>query len=243
MSSVETISIDGTPLTPTLCAYAHIDPVIAASKRGTNYRELFKHGTVSSGEKWADELVFQLVLIINRGGNGRDNLQTVKSLINRYDRLVTIERSGTSWGTYSGKCEVLGGIPAAAAPGNLLTVPMVLPAGFWSGELVQNQSGTFVVGGDAPTDDIVMDITGGTDVVVTHTNSGRTVSLVGATPSGGVRIDVKAGTVTRISDGTNYDEFFRYSDPRWIEMLPGSNTFSVTGGGTISIDYRPQRQG
>ena len=133
---VETIYIDGTPLTPTLCSYAHIDPVAAVGKRGSNYVELFRHGTVSTGEKYATEFSFILLLMINRsGGQGRANLAAVKALINRFDRLITITRVGP-WGTYEGECEALQGIPAAASPPNLIRVPMVLPAGFWTGTSV-----------------------------------------------------------------------------------------------------------
>ena len=100
------------------------------------------------------------------------------------------------------------------------------------------------VGGDAPTDDIIIKLYDGEDVSFIHKTTGRTLSLIGPTPAGGVEIDIKNRTVRRIADKKYWDEFFRASDPaRWLIFDFGENEFEVTGGGRAEVTFRPKMIG
>jgi len=93
--------------------------------------------------------------------------------------------------------------------------------------------GTFTLGGDAPTRDIVIDFTGGTDMELTD-HDGRRIKVEGAQPAGGTRLDVRAGTLVEITGGADASDRIDASHLELFRWHPGSIDITKTGGGIIS---------
>lgn len=94
---------------------------------------------------------------------------------------------------------------------------------------------TLAVSGNAPVDDVIINVSGG-NTVLTHTASGKAVGLIGA-PSGG-SINCREGTA--FNGGTDLSEWIYRTHPDYMELDGGeTNAFSVTGG-TATVTYRPK---
>ncbi len=90
-----------------------------------------------------------------------------------------------------------------------------------------------IANGDAPISDAVLNLTAGTNVRCTHSESGDWVDITGAAT--GVVIDMGARTVT--DGGGDRRADFEAKNPWWIRLRPGTNTFTFTGGGAGNFDY------
>lgn len=122
---------------------------------------------------------------------------------------------------------------------------LVAHEGSWRSVTQTTDSSTPVANsGNAPVHDAVIDIdtsASGTDVVVTMTADGATISIDGATPTGGVRVDLDEGTVTKISDGSDYFEAVSFSKPYGIILEPGDNAFTTTGSPSeVTFKFYPR---
>lgn len=138
----------------------------------------------------------------------------------------------------SGLIKTIGVIPRDAqtfsADGQFRSITLVFnaPYPFWhGGPLDENSglSGGFSLDnlGTAPINDMV--ITFNAAVTLTHTASGAEI----VTTAGGIVLDVGAGSEGLIS-GDQSD--ISCNKPWILEMVKGSNAFTVSGG-TVDIDY------
>ena len=92
-------------------------------------------------------------------------------------------------------------------------------------------------GGDAPIADGVFVLSGGTNQVLTHTATGSTITIVGSsTPA--VTIDQSGTAITVKQSGSHADGLAQMGDPWGIELQPGSNAFTLTGGGSATFSGR-----
>ena len=120
-----------------------------------------------------------------------------------------------------------------------------LLSGFWSDENFassQTQTAAFAlqVQTDMATSDIIVTLSGGSNQRVTNTTTGDFVQFNASTSAHPVVLGVKAFTavqnaanvIDKVSanpaNGTNY----------WLTLAPGPNQFSLTGGGSVVIQYK-----
>lgn len=90
---------------------------------------------------------------------------------------------------------------------------------------------TYTPGGNAPVTDAVLTFTGGSPARLTNNTTGDWVELSSATPA--VTVDVGARTV--VQSGSSALDLFTRNRRRWMTFVPGSNSLTLTGGGTVSI--------
>lgn len=223
----------------------------STGRRGSNPTLAYQHGEFPSPRKFhrAANLAMEVGLRYTDdtgsithtdgdSGHAYENLSNLKRLFaGLQGQLVTLERTAPHLGTVTMEVEML----ADAVPSqerHVFIFPLHAPKPFWTGaQQTATSPPTITPAGDGPIDDMVIDLVGGTDTRLTHDTSGAYVQIDGANPSGGVQIDVGAGTAVRITGGADYSSFLRVATPDWFELDPGANAVTVSGGGTASVDF------
>ncbi|RKZ11616.1 hypothetical protein DRQ53_15800 [bacterium] len=241
----------------TLMDYCDAVRVVAeqsTGRRGSNPVVEYRHGEWSSPRKYVRASNFVLEVFISytnaagavthadgAAGHALENLGNVKRIFGgNQATLVRLERTAPDQGTVYRDCEVLGEVSPSQAR-HIFTIPLHAPHPFWVGAADTGNTGTtLTVAGDAPIGDAVVTFTSGTDQKLTHTASGASIQISGTTPAGGVEVDIGAGTCVKVTGGTDYSNYLVVSSPWWMELDPGANTVSVSGGGTISTDWFTQ---
>jgi hypothetical protein len=120
-----------------------------------------------------------------------------------------------------------------------------LLSSFWSDENYtssQAQAGSFglQVTTDAATSDLIVVLSGGSNQRLTNVVTGDWVQFNASTSSHPVTLNVAAFTAVQNSlnvidkVSTNPSNTTRY----WLTMPPGANQFALTGGGTVTIQYK-----
>ncbi len=212
-----------------------------APKRGLNVVNSYRSGAIAVDTKHVTELLIGLEVgyLFEAEADIYTNKETVEELLFGKKGFATLRRTTPS-DTIEAYVEP---VAPSVATVNRLTYMYALraPEGFWRSTTLTTDSATPVaVGGNGSVHDAVIDIdTGatGTNVVLTMTDDGATITIDGATPAGGVRVDLEAGTVTRITGGTDFHEFVSFNKPYRIILEPGDNPFTGAGGGS-GFDFK-----
>lgn len=208
------------------------------SKRGKNRINPYRHGALAVPHKYQSELLIPLEVNykITTPASVYTNKETVEQNLFGLKGLATLRRTTPS-DTIEAFVEP---IVASRSTQDRFTYLYILraPEGFWR-STTQTVDSTSPVnnGGNGPAGDAVIDIIGGTNVVVTMTADGATVSIAGATPAGGVRVDLEAGTVTKITGGADFHEFVSFNKPYRVVLEPGDNAFTTAGTPT-SVTFK-----
>lgn len=207
-----------------------------AGKRGVNVVNPYRHGTIGPEHKFNTELIVPLEL----GYKGVTDAQISanKTIVeqNLFGKkgLATLRRT-TPEDTMEVYAEPMA--PSSVTQNRLVYQYLLrVKEGFWR-STTQTVDSTSPInnGGNGPAADAVIDIdTGatGTNVVLTMTDDGATINVIGATPTGGVRVDLEAGTVTKITGGADHHEFVWFGLPYRVVLEPGDNPFTGAGGGS-----------
>jgi hypothetical protein len=206
------------------------------AKRGENIVNPYRPGTIPTVHKFNTELIIPLeVHYLGTTETQLSNNRTAVEL-NMFGTkgLATLRRT-TPEDTVEAYVEPIAP-PSPTQDRFTYSYLLRAPEGFWR-STTQTVDSTSPVnnGGNAPVHDAVIDIdTGatGTDVVLTMTADGATITVSGATPAGGVRVDLENGTVTQITGGADYHEFVSFNKPYHLILEPGDNAFSGAGGGS-----------
>ncbi len=226
----------------TLATYATVRQFAGADsiagKRGVNRINPYRAGAIAVEHKYGSELLIALEVFYNHASY-YSNKNTVEQNLFGTKGLATLRKT-TPLDTIEAYVE-----PAAPSMPTMdpLTYQYLLraPEGFWRSTTQTTDSATPVnTGGTGSVHDAVIDIdTGatGTGVVLTMTADGATVTITGATPAGGVRVDLEAGTVTKITGGADFHEFVSFNKPYRIILEPGDNAFTGAGGGS-GFDFK-----
>jgi len=129
--------------------------------------------------------------------------------------------------------------PTTTDPRNRISVVLHTLEPFWRGTEVTgaNPVSTITPAGDAPSRDPIVTLSAGTNQVLTNTLWGQAITITGST---GTPIVIDVGERTVLQGGSPAAALTEFSHPRWMQLLQGSNTFTLTGGGTASIDYFPK---
>lgn len=204
--------------------------------RGRNVINPYRDGTIAVEHKHQTELIIPLEL----GFKGTtatqisNNKTTVEANLFGKKGMVTLRRT-TPEDIVEAYVQRLS--PSTPTQNRLVYLYLLTaPEGYWRSTSQTTDSATPVaVGGNGRVSDAVIDIdTGatGTGVVLTMTDDGATITIAGATPAGGVRVDLEAGSVTKITGGADYHEFVSFKRPYRIILEPGDNPFTGAGGGS-----------
>lgn len=236
------------------CRFVRVPNEWSTGRRGSNPVVQYQHGEYSTPRKFVRAANFMLELGLRytddvgavvhsdgRPGHAYENLSHLKRLFGGLQgALVRVERTSPEQGTVHIDCEQLG----EARPSQGRSVfgwPLHAPKPFWQGASDDsNATPTWTVGGDAPAGTLVIRIVGGTDTRVTHDDTAAYVEIAGALPAGGVDVDVEAGTVLRVSGGADWSQHLVVNEPWWMELDPGANAVSVSGGGTVTASWVEQ---
>lgn len=230
----------------------------STGRRGSNPVVEYRHGESPSPRKYvrAANLVLETALRYTDsagavthadGGPGHvmENLGELKRIFGgKQGQMVRLQRTAPDQGVVYLDVELL----AEATPSqsrNIFTWPLHAPHPFWIGAAdTGNTAPTLTVGGDAPIGDAVVKFTGtATDARLTLTSTGDYIEISGALPSGGVIVDVGAGTCVRISGGADWSNNLVVKSPWWIELDVGANAATVTqasGSPTVTVDWNEQ---
>lgn len=223
---------------------------VSAGRRGYNPTVQYQHGS-HFVQKWAAPLDLMLEVGVRytnssgavthtdgAAGHAYETLAEVRRLLGgEQGGLATIQQTAPDWGTVQLDVEMLNPSRPTSerwVHGFLLHAPEP----FWRGITLNSETGTsIVVGGNAPAAPVI-DFASGTDMRITHTDSGAYVQIDGAAPAGGARVDVRAGTCTKISDGTDYSANLTVNKAWWFELDGGkTNAVTKSGGGTSTVKW------
>lgn len=220
----------------------------SAGLRGENVLSPYRHGRLPVAHKFLTEKLIALEVTYRetdaagavtdpdgRAGHLYANRSAVEKALRGAKSLVSLRRTNPSDGTVEALCERLG--PSLSTQDRLTYQYMLrVPSGSWRSTTEQSTTASPVsVGGDVPVGDAIFEIEGGTDVVWTFTDDGAAITVDGATPAGGIRIDlgaVDSFPITRISDGSDYGEFVSFSKPYRVVLEPGDNPYTSSGAPT-----------
>lgn len=220
-----------------------------AGKRGVNQVAPYRHGTHAVAHKFTTELVVPLEMAFRytnssgavthsdgAPGHVYENKATVEKLLSGSKGLATVRRVVPDFGTCEAYVELMA--PSVMTQNRATYLYMLnAPEGSWKSTVQTTSTSTPVsVAGNHPTAP-VLQIVGGTDVVVTMTADGATVTVDGATPAGGVEVDFESGLVTQISGGDDYGEFVSYGKPYGVLLEPGDNAYG-TSGSPSSVTFK-----
>ena len=243
----------------TYCLNTRIVSESAAGRRGSNPVIEYRHGEMSTPRKEVRSMDLLLETVIRYtnssglithadGGAGHvmENLGHLKRIFGGpiQNALTRLQRNSPDQGTVYVDVEMLGEANPSQAR-HIFTWPLHAPHPFWIGAADNNNATpTWTVGGDAPIRDAVIDFTGtASDPRVTHPASGAYIEIAGALPSGGIRVDIGAGTCVRISGGADWSQNLVVNKPWWMELDPGANAMAVTlasGAPTVTADWFTQ---
>ncbi len=225
-----------------------------AGKRGINQVSPYRHGTHAVEHKFTTDLIVPLEVAFRftnaselvthadgAAGHQYENKATVERLLSGVKGLAAIRRTLPHLGTVEAFVELMA--PSLNSQDRLSYVYMMnAPAGSWRAIAeVTDSTSPVTVAGNAPVHDAVVEIVGGTDVVVTMTADGATVAIAGATPAGGVRVNFDTGRVTKITGGADYGEFVAFNKPYGVILEAGDNAFSTAGSpSSVTFKFYPR---
>jgi hypothetical protein len=225
------------------------------SRRGANIEIPLRHGAVSVPSKFYKQRTLTLnIIVLPNDASGavthtngarahiRENLDVLLGALYS-DSLISVQRvepayPGAGTVTWEALCEVLDVIPVRSGAGltRLMAVRFKIPRPFWRILPEVTGGGTPSVSniGNAPVDDMVVTFTGGTNPKLTNTTTGEFLMITDAMANP-VVVDVGERTVKQL--GAPVDAVLSHAPGRWLEFVPGTNSLSLTGGGTVSIDF------
>ena len=131
------------------------------------------------------------------------------------------------------------GSPSTGSGDNLFQVkwPLRAVSGLWRDQTQRtgvNPVASITVAGDGHVADAVYTFTGGTTPVLENTTNGDKLTLTASPGGTAVVVDVGARTVKR--GGSDWDANFDPNKQRWMRLEPGSNSFSLSGGGSVAVN-------
>lgn len=208
--------------------------------------------TDADGASWLDERPFDpftlpLPLTLRGGTEAgfNDLLRTLRRLV-KPDQTVTLTRRlafGSGNEDHTALARYESGLPPQMAPGIVeadLTLSLKQLDGIWYGSTTTITTGTVTVLGDVRTHRMTVTFTGGTNPTLTNTTTGDSLTWTGTV--GGTPIVVDNEAFTALQGASDVSGALDWSRTYPMTLRAGSNVLAVTGGGTVSIDYKPAYQ-
>lgn len=227
--------------------------------RGGNYEVPRRPGSIS-GARWAGPRVAQIGGLLY-GNNGAtlvpadararydDRLRALSALVmnNGADSVYTrtIARSGTSDLTVTASCCYRGGLDSieqVAAHGGKFMFDLEFFDPFWY-STTDTTIAAFAttaspsIPGDVQTRRATLTFSGSTNQRLTNNTTGEWVQIVGNAGTPTV-VDLENFTATRASVSKDGEVTHNGSFDDWLTFMPGTNSLTLTGGGTVSAVVR-----
>jgi hypothetical protein len=237
----------------TLCTAVRVLDEGSAGKRGVNVPIQYFHGAREVPHKFTTEHLIGLECHVRyststgtithadgAAGHVYENLETLKRLLYGGRAMTVLQREAPDYGTVQINVEV--GPPVTISQArHIFLFPLVCPDPFWASTTLNtvNPEPSITVGGSAPVQDATVTFPAGdTNAILTHTDSGATIQILGAVPAGGVVVSAATGHAARVTGGTDWSEFLVVNKPYVLELDPGqSNPFTYSGG-AATISWR-----
>lgn len=240
----------------TLCKSVRVVDESSAGNKGGNVPVQYMHGAREIAHLFTDQNLIPLECVLRftnsagvithaDGANGHayDNMEALKAVLYGDMRMVTVQREVPDWGQVQIDGKVFA--PVASSQNRFTFLfPILCADPFWRSTTLQsvNPSPSVTVGGSAPVHDAeIVFPAAAVNPLLTHTQSdgtAGTIQVTGTIPAGGVRVYTKDGFAQRITGGTDYGEFLVQSEGYVLELHQGVNSFSYSGGGTATIEWR-----
>ena len=240
------------------CVAIRLPTEWSTGRRGSNPIVQYRHGEYPSARKYVRASSFILETHLRytnssgvvthadgAAGHAYENLGHLKRLFGGVqDTLVRLQRTAPDQGLVYMDVELFGdALPSQSR--HVFGWPLLAPHPFWIGTAdTANATPTWTVGGDAPIGDAVVKFTGTANTPrVTHTASGAYIEIAGDLPTGGVEVDIGAGTCVKITGGADWSNYLVVNKAWWMELDPGANTVAVTetsGTPTVTADWLTQ---
>lgn len=215
---------------------------------GENVRVANRHGVWTNTRRFANSRSLELPMVIfpydpvtgaqtlDPNIHLQNNLDTILGLLYGDMSEVGIVRTMPDGTTRTIQGEVIDAIPVDGRAGvKTLALRFDCAYPFWHGSAVSDlaNSGTFSVtnAGNAPVGDALFTFTG--VAKLTHNDTGDSFEI---TAGANTEVDAGARTIQRAS--VDVDEDFQIGDTGyWIELIPGVNSFTLTGAGTVDVEF------
>lgn len=220
----------------------------STGRRGDNLVGQYTHGEIVVPDKFVKGANMVLETIVRytnsagavthgdgEAGHVMENLGSLKRIFGgKQTALTRLQRIAPHQGTVTIDVEMLGSDALPSQARHIFAWPLHAPKPYWTGAADNGNNGTTLTpGGDAPIDDMVIHLTGGTNAQLTHDDTGKFVKVVG-TPGGTTDIDVGARTADNGGDVLN---LVRVNSPDWFQLDAGANAVTLTGGGSYTCDW------
>ena len=230
-------------------------PETGPGLRGRLLTVPYRHGEVGDVMKWSPgfdiptegDLRYTdkngLVVHVNGGpGHVHENWLLWKQLVGNHRTQLWLGRNDPHAGLVEIPVDVFMS-PVTTTPRHRVFTQFRSRWPFWSDETqrVNLPAAGFTLAGTAPVADLEMKIVGGTGVKVTHDQTGDYIQTTGATPAGGILVDVGARQVTYITGGASAEAVVEKSAPEWFQLDPGAVSFTVSdAAATVTVDLYEQ---
>ncbi len=209
-----------------------------AGQRARPSRQANRHGTILESRTFYDSFNFILQVDLDYG-NPEDpdtvyaNLSTLLKRINANTERVWVTRTAPDYGDVEIPIVVIRG-PKTSNPRHRLRIPCRALDPFWRDRAVTFSAVNPVSGvtpaGSAPIGDAVLVFSGAaTAAILTHTDTGDTITITANTTVNAVTVDCEDRSV--IQSGAPADGVMTADKPWLLELLPDQlNSFTVSSG-------------
>lgn len=224
-------------------------PEVSPGLRGRPAVISNRHGTALAGRVPYSSYDFILEVTLSYGtpelpANVYQNRSTVLKRLVHHRETVWLQRTAPHQGTVEIPIRVLRGV-RTGNPRHRLMVPCRTLEPFWRDTSVTHSAtaiGSGITnGGDAPIGDGVLSFSGTNGVQrATNTTTGEWVELNANTTATAIAVNLGSGSVTQ--GGSDVDSVMTSGDPWLIDVDPGANSFSLTGGGACTFTGRDKWQ-
>lgn len=227
-----------------------------APKRARNIVQPHAHGVAHIARPFYESWVIPLETLLRytddagdvthtngEAGHVFENYKSIGALLSgRSATPPRLERNDPD----KGEVEIPVANRAGASPGrprHYISWPLLTLDPFWASATLKSQSDPVGSGittlGDAPVNEsLIITFTGGSDPRLTNLTNGDYLEIDDASMSNPVVITIGVGTKTVVQNSNNVRGKLIRNRPWWFELEPGANTFSLTGGGSCTVQYR-----
>lgn len=223
----------------------------SGGKQGGNIGVPYLHGARPVHHKYSAESTVALEVVLRytnpagaithtdgAAGHAFENLAALKRIFYGRQAGVTLRRVAPDHGTVDLECEVLQPVTISQAR-HVFVFPLNCPKPFWRNtEQNSNPTVSCIVGGDAEIDDAEIVFATGTGPVLTHTDTGATITIEGAVPAGGVRVYVGEGRAARVTGGADWSAYVAVNKPYWLVLDAARNNSFTLSTGSATIYWR-----
>lgn len=216
-------------------------PEVSAPFRGRPTVVAHRPGSVLEGRLVAASFDFVLEIDLHRGtpatpADVYQNRSTVLQQLFPAEKLWLV-RTAPHQGTVEIPIVVLRA-PRTSNPRNRLRVPCRALDPYWRDASLTHTAVNPVSGvtnsGDAPTSDLSIGFSGTNGVQrLTNTTTGDWIELDADTTSLAITVSVLEGTVKQVA--THVDSVMTANNPWLMELVPGANSFTLSGGGSATL--------